>query len=100
HSQLCLHSFPTRRSSDLEDEVMFLAAVHIYELRVPFHLGAHMELPQINPELKEVMGKIRDDEKFHLSWVRKYLDKQDPQQVLERSEEHTSELQSLAYLVC
>lgn len=59
-----------------EDEINFLAAVHIYELRVPFHLGTHMELPQIDPELKEVMGKIRDDEKFHLSWVRKYLDEQ------------------------
>jgi hypothetical protein len=66
-----------------KDEIMFLAAVHIYELRVPFHLSAHMELPQINPELKEVMRKIRDDEEFHLSWVRKYLDKQDPQCVLD-----------------
>lgn len=69
-----------------EDEINFLAAVHIYELRVPFHLGTHMELPQINPELKEVMGKIRDDEKFHLSWIRKYLAekmKTDPQKVID-----------------
>jgi hypothetical protein len=58
-----------------EDEIDFLAAVHIYELRIPFHLGTHMELPQIDPELKEVMGKIRDDEKFHLSWIREYLTK-------------------------
>ena len=69
-----------------EDEINFLAAVHIYELRVPFHLGTHMELPQINPELKEVMGKIRDDEKFHLSWIREYLVKKmetDPQKVID-----------------
>lgn len=56
-----------------EDEINFLAAVHIYELRVPFHLGAHMELPQINSDLRDLMGKIRDDEKFHLSWIREYL---------------------------
>lgn len=69
-----------------EDEINFLAAVHIYELRVPFHLGTHMELPQINPELKEVMGKIRDDEKFHLSWIRKYLAEKmttDPQKAID-----------------
>ncbi|MGH2506211.1 MAG: ferritin-like domain-containing protein [Rhabdochlamydiaceae bacterium] len=55
------------------DEIDFLAAVHIYELRVPFHLGTHMEIPEIDPGLKEVMGNIRDDEKFHLSWIREYL---------------------------
>src|ERR1700721_21941 len=44
-----------------EDEIYFLAAVHIYESRIPFHLGTHMELPQIDPGLKEVMGGIRDD---------------------------------------
>ncbi len=56
-----------------EDEIYFLAAVHIYELRIPFHLGAHMDLPEISPDLKELVGKIRDDEKFHLSWVKDYL---------------------------
>ncbi|MEK9177162.1 MAG: hypothetical protein AAB923_02600 [Patescibacteria group bacterium] len=56
-----------------EDDMRFLAAVHIYELRVPFHLTIHMELPEIDPELKEVMRGIRDDEKFHLGWIRKYL---------------------------
>lgn len=57
----------------LKDEIDFLAAVHIYELRVPFHLSLHMEVPQIDPELKVLMGEIRDDEKFHLGWIRKYL---------------------------
>lgn len=57
------------------DEVNFLAAVHIYELRVPFHFGSHMQISRINPELKEVMGKIRDDERHHLGWIRDYLTK-------------------------
>ena len=69
-----------------ENEIDFLAAVHIYELRVPFHLGTHMELPEIDPGLKEVMGSIRDDEKFHLSWIREFLVKKmekDPQRVID-----------------
>lgn len=56
-----------------EDDLEFLAAVHIYEIRVPFHLGVHMEHPGLSPGLKEVIGAIRDDEKFHLGWIRKYL---------------------------
>ncbi len=69
-----------------EDEIDFLAAAHVYELRIPFHLGTHMELPQIDPGLKEVMGKIRDDEKFHLSWIRDYLVKK-----METDREHVIE---------
>lgn len=69
-----------------KDEINFLAAVHIYELRVPFHLGTHMEISNIDPDLKEVMGQIRDDEKFHLSWIKDYLIKHmetDPKSVLD-----------------
>src|SRR3989344_2697731 len=69
-----------------EDEINFLASVHIYELRVPFHLGTHLELPQIDPELKEVMSKIVADEKFHLGWIRDHLIKKmetDPQKVID-----------------
>ena len=56
-----------------EDEINFLAAVHVYELRVPFHLGSHMQIRQIDPELKEVVGKIRTDEGYHISWIREHL---------------------------
>lgn len=57
----------------LTDETSFLAAVHVYELRVPFHLGCHMEFPLVSPDLREVVAGIRDDEKHHLSWIREVL---------------------------
>ena len=56
-----------------QEELAFLAAAHVYELRIPFHLGAHMRLPQIDPELKKVMGDILNDEQSHLGWIRDYL---------------------------
>ena len=56
-----------------DDVIDFLSAAHVYELRIPFHLGLHMQLSQISSELKKVMGPIKDDEKYHLGWVRAYL---------------------------
>ena len=60
-------------AGSLADETAFLAAVHVYELRVPFHLGSHMEFSQVNPDLREVIRGICDDEKHHLSWIREVL---------------------------
>src|SRR5687767_15443476 len=68
-----LHSFPTRRSSDLPGPVVQLAAAAPRDPAVAGAAGAGGLLP---PEPRP--------------------DRQHPP----RSEEHTSELQSLAYLVC
>lgn len=56
-----------------ESDIDFLAAVHVYELRVPFQFGAHMDMTSVDPELKELIKFIYDDEKFHLVWIREYL---------------------------
>lgn len=72
--------------SSQDDEIYFLASVHVYELRVPFHFNAHLEHPQINPDLKNLMTEIRDDEEYHLDWIRKYLigvGQDEPQKVIE-----------------
>jgi len=83
-----------------EDEINFLAAVHIYELRIPFHLETHMQLPQINPELKVIMKGIADDEKFHLGWIRDYLIdkmKDNPQEVI-NAVKRSEQIENQTYL--
>src|SRR5205823_13947396 len=81
-----LHSFPTRRSSDLD------TAAALTEL------GLAVEIEPNDPALRLYNGYV-------LRLARRYTEavaeldvaiRLDPY----RSEEHTSELQSLAYLVC
>lgn len=55
------------------DEVSLLVAVHVYEMRVPFHFAIHAGIPSVDKELKTLIEQIADDEKYHLSWVHKYL---------------------------
>ena len=59
--------------ASLKDPVYFLAAMHVYELRVPFHLDLHASHPDIDPELKSLMLEISKDEKHHLGWINNYL---------------------------
>src|SRR5205823_11031557 len=73
-----LHSFPTRRSSDLEFR-RAIAENYAREFGVP-----------VSPEHVMVGSGAKPFEQF---FCEAFLDPG-------RSEEHTSELQSLAYLVC
>src|SRR5205823_9022534 len=90
-----LHSFPTRRSSDL------LRAQHI----VPWHMVIIGAGSASNRRLRDIVVAGRQEyiagnrELNHLS-DRPIHAKQVVNREIERSEEHTSELQSLAYLVC
>src|SRR5205823_13792087 len=71
-----LHSFPTRRSSDLyQFSVLFFDCDHFKEVNDTLGHAAGDRL------LVEIAQRLRASD-------------------LHRSEEHTSELQSLAYLVC
>src|SRR5205823_9899221 len=86
-----LHSFPTRRSSDLllQSEGPWLLKPDA--TRVARHLASR--LPRLGDRWTPRLGvKTGADELFLVDlpapWTRP------------RSEEHTSELQSLAYLVC
>src|SRR5205823_7465224 len=98
-ASLCLPSFPTRRSSDLQVEQ-------------PFATGADVA----DPALLLIIQRLTGEE--HLAEAEDAVERR-PQfvahrrqevaletvrlvqgQVGLRSEEHTSELQSLAYLVC
>src|SRR5205823_13643470 len=94
-----LHSFPTRRSSDLthvrdvEDPACVANGEVLggHALVLHRHLEA-CELHQLGPGVAMALEERRAREQrpllrgAHRAW--------------QRSEEHTSELQSLAYLVC
>ncbi|PSO46483.1 MAG: hypothetical protein BRC24_01755 [Parcubacteria group bacterium SW_4_46_8] len=51
----------------------FLAAVHVYEIRVPFHLQCHAQMSRISDPLRDLITDICADEKDHLGWVRNYF---------------------------
>src|SRR5690625_6474612 len=80
-----LHSFPTRRSSDLIERITLR-----YRIK-----GNHLNLTKLNKSLRiarkncamvrSVEESIQIEEEIH---------------IVERSEEHTSELQSRGHLVC
>src|SRR5205823_14909310 len=82
-----LHSFPTRRSSDLEK----IAEETRNKMREKME-----DIPQDErrEKMPAIMKELNDSARKELKDVLK------PEQLARRSEEHTSELQSLAYLVC
>src|SRR5205823_15073204 len=95
---LSLHSFPTRRSSDLISLTCFERTL---SPSAPFTIGTSSEfsharhgcvccaMPDSNPEPWPIPGAAKCSSAKALSLRERA-----------RSEEHTSELQSLAYLVC
>src|SRR5205823_10254344 len=91
-----LHSFPTRRSSDLEEgdavRRLLVRRLHLDDVAL------HPETPAA--EHRVVADVLRVDQlPQHQVAVVLFADLEDDH-ALPRSEEHTSELQSLAYLVC
>src|SRR5205823_14169017 len=86
-----LHSFPTRRSSDLLPELR-VAREHELVVREshPFRLRQDVVVGEREVQTGEHRVDVEHDKP------------DDPrrQERQDRSEEHTSELQSLAYLVC
>src|SRR5205823_13608718 len=77
-----LHSFPTRRSSDLAANLAFWGALGLITDGETRLFGCAIAL--VLAAFCAWLGFRRGEEAF----------------VIYRSEEHTSELQSLAYLVC
>src|SRR5262249_60911591 len=87
-----LPSFPTRRSSDLPDDVALKIPVDEYEAPT---IAAALELAagratELGDAARAYVRREHDLGRVADAYVR----------ALERSEEHTSELQSLTNLVC
>lgn len=56
-----------------------LAITHVFEKRVIRQYALHSRVPELQLEVKETLGKIMEDERWHLSWVRDALDKMEPE---------------------
>src|SRR5205823_12956223 len=93
-----LHSFPTRRSSDLPLLGTLVAIVALAVLVIVF--GQLIVTTVSEWALKLLVGTLLL--LFGLRWLHKAVLRSAGVVAMhdERSEEHTSELQSLAYLVC
>lgn len=50
-----------------------LAITQIFEKRVIQQYSLHHSLPGIEPEVKETLNKIMQDEKWHIQWIRDAL---------------------------
>src|SRR5205823_13842677 len=98
HPQPRLHSFPTRRSSDLFDKIKIdrsfvkdiadnPGSLNIVRAVAALAKGLGMSTTAEGVETAEQLDSIRAE---GCTEMQGFL----------RSEEHTSELQSLAYLVC
>src|SRR5207253_8822165 len=82
-----LPSFPTRRSSDLPPETLAAFRDH------------GRPRPSLETDLTEAMDTLDDLDKAGIS-LREVTGDLLADEVVERSEEHTSELQSRGHLVC
>src|SRR5205823_14532454 len=93
-----LHSFPTRRSSDLALRIQ----IFLPQIRLDVKLENHPGAQAVNAKRRRtlVCFCVHERTKFRADnhdWRRLAVWHVVPPT---RSEEHTSELQSLAYLVC
>ncbi len=57
-----------------ENDIAFLAFVHVYELRVPFHFGMHLKKSNISEPLRKLLHQLQMEEGAHLSWIADYLE--------------------------
>src|SRR5205814_10421696 len=86
-----LPSFPTRRSSDLNRKLNFTVA---------FNYGGRAEIVDA---VRDIVASGVAADKVSEKTIQRHLylpEMPDPDLVIRRSEEHTSELQSLRHLVC
>src|SRR5207253_11369200 len=84
-----LHSFPTRRSSDLADDLHLLLELHAEVHRVQ----VERDLAGLHPgQVEQLLRQAQHP-------LRLLVEDRGRAQLL-RSEEHTSELQSRGHLVC
>jgi len=59
-----------------QDDLDFLAFVHVYEMRVPFHFGMHLKKSNLSEPLRKLLHQLQLEEGSHLSWVADYLEEE------------------------
>jgi len=53
-----------------------LALTQVFERRVFRHFHLHLGLPGTHPRVRETLERMVEEEKHHLSWVKRWLDRQ------------------------
>jgi bacterioferritin (cytochrome b1) len=53
-----------------------LALTQVFERRVYRHFTLHLRRPDVDPLVAATLRRMLDEERGHLSWVKKWLDKQ------------------------
>jgi rubrerythrin len=53
-----------------------LALTQIFERRVYRHFTEHMRRPGVHPVVAATLSRMIDEERGHLTWVKRWLDKQ------------------------
>src|SRR5205823_11077595 len=94
-----LHSFPTRRSSDLHVLAQIARILHGQGCDDSSPFSRHYHAPKCNWSCRRevVLQFFQQDVRCEIPLLVKPVEDKGN---FGRSEEHTSELQSLAYLVC
>src|SRR5205814_2792244 len=93
------HSFPTRRSSDLVRSRSWTHRMGHAPSIMDYSRYNYVAQPEDNIALEDLLPRVGPYDKFAIMWGYKPIGgAKTPDD--ERSEEHTSELQSLRHLVC
>lgn len=61
---------------EVQDDIDFLAFVHVYEIRVPYHLEINAKMTNLTQPTRALMRQLIIEEGPHLSWIAEYLKKQ------------------------
>jgi demethoxyubiquinone hydroxylase (CLK1/Coq7/Cat5 family) len=56
-----------------------LALTQVFERRVYRHFMEHLRRPDVHPAVAATLRRMLDEERGHLTWVKKWLDKQSAQ---------------------
>ncbi len=56
-----------------------LALTQVFERRVYRHFTEHMRRPDVHPAIAATLSRMIDEERGHLIWVKRWLDKQSAQ---------------------
>ena len=55
-----------------------LAVTQVFEQRVVNQYARHLQVPELEPAVGATLGRIMQDERWHLEWVRKALESLEP----------------------
>ena len=72
-----------REVGPLTNLLQVLALTQVFERRVYRHFIDHARLPETHPEVRKTLLRMVEEEKSHLSWVKRWLDEQEEKRPLE-----------------